>query len=190
MSFERSLTEVVDELGVDIEGSQFDALVTHYRLLERWNSKISLTTVRDPSEAAVRHYGESLFLHMHVPQATDMADIGSGAGFPGLPVGVLRPETKVYLVEAVGKKATFLEEASRQLSNTTVIPLPLVDWDGTAEWAIMRAVAPEKVLGELASRVQHIAILGTEHPPDEHFNWRESIDLPWGERRRLWLGST
>ncbi len=190
MNFIRSLTRVIEDLALDIDEGQFDSLVSHYRLLERWNAKINLTAVRDPEGAAIRHYGESLFLHMHLPAATDIADIGSGAGFPGFPLAVLRPETNVYLVEAVRKKATFLEEASRKMANISVVPLPLVEWKGSAEWATMRAVAPEKVLGELASRVTTVAILATDQPPDTTFGWQQPIELPWGQRRRLWMGST
>ncbi len=190
MNFTRSLTRVIEDLALDIDGRQFDALVSHYRLLECWNAKINLTAVRDPEEAALRHYGESLFLHMHLPSATDIADIGSGAGFPGFPLAVLRPETNVYLVEAVRKKAMFLEEASREMANISVVPVPLFEWKGSSEWATMRAVAPKKVLGELASRVKSVAILGTDHPPDTTVSWQKPIELPWGQRRRLWMGFT
>ena len=214
MSFEQVLAGVVAELKLDLSETTFRLLVDHYTLLERWNQKINLTAVQDPHEVAVRHYGESLFLHQHLPALESVADIGSGAGFPGIPVGIVRPAAQVFLIESVSKKVAFLSEASRLLANVSVVPKRLSEWGGSADWAVMRAVAPADVLGDLAKRVKQIAILGTSKPPESldvpvcyqlqdvlspteryqppvaHFKWQSVAELPWGEKRRIWIGST
>ncbi len=190
MKFERALAGVVADLDLDLAEAQFAALAEHYALLERWNRRMNLTAVRDAAEAAVRHYGESLFLHMRLPPLREAADVGSGAGFPGIPLAILRPEAHFHLIEAVGKKASFLSEAARSLENVSIVSCRLNDWQGRCEWAVMRAVSPRKALGALAARVRRVAILGTNRPPDGDFHWQEPIDLPWGERRRIWIGST
>lgn len=190
MKFEQALAKVLADLDLDLNENQFAALAGHYALLARWSVRINLTAVRAAAAAAVRHYGESLFLHKQLPPLSDAADVGSGAGFPGIPLAVLRPDTHFHLIESVGKKAAFLREAARNLENVSVVSGRLADWPGRAEWAVMRAVAPEKVLGALESRVRRIAILGTKRPPDGRFHWQDPIDLPWAERRRVWIGFT
>ena len=189
MTFERALADVLDELGVEVSPTQFGSLCKHFRLLEHWNRRINLTSVRDPREAARRHYGESAFLHRELPAAASVIDVGSGAGFPGIPVAVLRPGTAVTLLEATRKKAAFLEEASRELPNVTVAACRLADWAGSADWALVRAVAPTSILPDLATRVAAVAVLSSECPGEGSFGRWEPRCLPWGERRHLWLGA-
>lgn len=159
----------------------------HFRLLTRWGKHINLTSVLEPQEAARRHFGESLFLHRELPQAATVADIGSGGGFPGLPVGVARPETRVTLVEAKGRKAAFLREAARDLPNVEVARTRLADWTGSADWALARAVAAGGILPDLAGRTRGVALLGTRRPPPSPWGPWRSVRLPWGRERRLWL---
>src|ERR1043165_3571422 len=89
--------------------SQVQQLYEHYLLLERWNQKINLTTIQSDQELVERHYAESIFFGRHFPQVpSSLVDIGSGAGFPGIPLAVLMPECSVTLVESIQKKAVFL----------------------------------------------------------------------------------
>lgn len=85
-------------------------------LLLRWNARMNLTAVRDPETIVRRHFAESLFAAEHVPAgAVTLLDFGSGAGFPGIPIAIARPEIAVTLAESQGKKAAFLREAVRTL---------------------------------------------------------------------------
>src|SRR5271155_1161393 len=84
-------------------------------ILLRWNSKISLTTVVEPLEILKFHFGESFFAAAAVPIThSRLADVGSGAGFPGLPLAMLIPQLEVVLIESNLKKATFLSEGIRE----------------------------------------------------------------------------
>ena len=189
MTFEDALRAVLDDLGVETSARQFDSLCTHFRLLERWNERINLTRVSDPAEAAKRHYGESAYLHRELPAAASFVDVGSGAGFPGLPVATLRPSATVTLVESTRKKAAFLREATREMPNVRVRDCRIREWAGTAEWALLRAVNPAGVLDDLVGRAGRVAILGTGSPPDGPFTDWESRPTPWSCERRLWLGT-
>jgi 16S rRNA (guanine527-N7)-methyltransferase len=92
-------------------------LSNYLELLLKWNSRTNLTAIRDPQEIVRRHFGESLFAGLHLaPEADTVLDFGSGAGFPGLPIAILRPEISVTLAESQNKKATFLREVVRTLS--------------------------------------------------------------------------
>src|SRR5271154_4718966 len=91
-------------------------------LLLKWNARTNLTAIRDPEEIVRRHFGESLFAARHLaPDTTTLLDFGSGAGFPGLPIALLRPGIPVTLAESQNKKATFLREVVRNLNLSTEI---------------------------------------------------------------------
>lgn len=97
--------------------SQCDAIRTYIDLLLRWNRRISLTTVADPDEILRFHMGESIAAISAVPiEKGRLADVGSGAGFPGVPLALFLPELDVTLIESNAKKATFLSEVQRQLN--------------------------------------------------------------------------
>lgn len=149
-------------------------LSAYLDLLVRWNARTNLTAIRDPEEMVRRHFGESLFAARHLGTLNastvpaTLLDLGSGAGFPGLPIALARPEIAVTLAESQGKKATFLREAVRTLGvkNAEV-------WAGRAEalprtfhTVAMRAVddmaAALAVAGPLAQ--EQLVLLTTGEP--------------------------
>jgi 16S rRNA (guanine527-N7)-methyltransferase len=88
-------------------------------LLLRWNQRLNLTAIRDPLQVIQRHFVESAFVAQKLPTGVrSLLDYGSGAGFPGIPIAICRPEIQVTLAEAQGKKASFLQEALRVLALT------------------------------------------------------------------------
>ena len=187
MTFERSLRQVLAELGVQATDAQVSRLLAHYSLLVRWNERINLTRVTDPVAAARRHYGEAAFLHRELPDAESFVDVGSGAGFPGVPVAVLRPGTPMSLVESTRKKAAFLREVTDGMANVQVFDGRIDAWTGSADWALMRAVNPAKVLPDLSGKVNRVAVLGTERPPVGPFGGWHGRKVPWSDHGRLWL---
>jgi 16S rRNA (guanine527-N7)-methyltransferase len=108
------------------------------------------------------------------PGPLRVVDIGSGAGFPGIPVAIYRPELRVDLVESHQRKAVFLREAARILSNVCVLPRRAEEVTASYDWTISRAVRPDDVLNLYLS--PHVAVLGVE-----------GENLPWGENRALYM---
>jgi 16S rRNA (guanine527-N7)-methyltransferase len=103
--------------GVQVSQEQCDAVRSYIRLLLRWNQRISLTRVINTTEILRFHFGESVFAASTTPiQDGRLADVGSGAGFPGLALRIFVPSLHVTLIEANAKKAAFLNEVSRELS--------------------------------------------------------------------------
>lgn len=90
-------------------------------LLIKWNARMNLTAIRDPAQIVRRHFGESLFAARNLPECVTLLDLGSGAGFPGLPIQLARPELHVMLAESQKKKATFLSEVVRSLGLQTEV---------------------------------------------------------------------
>ena len=94
----------------------YDKFRAYLELLLRWNQRLSLTAVREPDQIIQRHFVECAFVAGQLPQdIDDLLDYGSGAGLPGIPIAICRPEIRVTLAEAQGKKASFLREALRVL---------------------------------------------------------------------------
>lgn len=172
-----------------VSDEQVHRLEAHYELLLRWNKVINLTAVHRPAEAVERHYCESLFLGVHLPAgAYTVADIGSGAGFPGIPVAVLRPECQVALIESDRRKAAFLREATREYPNVRIIRERAEAAGEEFEWALSRAVNLKEIRG-VSKLARHVAFLGGEEAPDlPGFAWEAPLRLPWGGHRLLWFG--
>jgi 16S rRNA (guanine527-N7)-methyltransferase len=116
------------EPGLDLPETLLARLSAYLDLLLRWNARTNLTAVRVPEEIVTRHFGESLFAARQILPAgnssltpdTRLADVGSGAGFPGLPIKLWVPQVQVALIESQQKKATFLREVVRALGLTGV----------------------------------------------------------------------
>lgn len=156
-------------------------------LLLRWNARTNLTAIREPEEIVRRHFGESLFAgeHLGTPLPDMLLDLGSGAGFPGLPIALLRPEVSVTLAESQGKKASFLREAVRTLE------LPNVEvWAARAEsmpeerrfhTVTLRAVDDmATAIAAAAQRADHQMVLLAGSPPvlPSGFVSEPSIPIP------------
>ena len=175
---------------VDLSQRQVAALEAHYDLLLRWNKTLNLTTITSLEEAVERHYCESLFLGAQLPAGNlRVVDVGSGAGFPGFPVGILRPDCSVALVESHQRKAVFLREASRKVGNVRVIGKRAEDVEAEFDHLISRAVSYEDLKRSLKRLAPAADLLtGAEEPPGLGMDWDEAIAVPWGNARFLRIG--
>jgi len=173
-------------------------------ILLAWNEKINLTAIRDPLEILSRHFCECMYAASMVPvEDGRLADVGSGAGFPGLPLKIIRPELNVILIESNVKKATFLAEVIRDLGlvgarvlvsryeelGEEVAPLDFVcsralgEFAPFLEWAHSEKVAAKQVILWIGARdlpeIQKI----------QSWDWREPISVPHSLRRLLLVGT-
>ncbi len=181
-----------ERLGSIIELStlQIQQLEKHFLLLQRWNKVLNLTSVREPADVVERHYCESLFLATCLPHGNlSVGDIGSGAGFPGIPSAIARPECSVTLIESHQRKSVFLQEAVRELPNVTVLAMRAEQVTKTFEWVTSRAVRFSEIEDVAVKLAPNVAILGSMVPPSAiRFTWNTPINVPWGDRRKLWIG--
>jgi 16S rRNA (guanine(527)-N(7))-methyltransferase RsmG len=181
------------ELGswVHLSELQVTQLYQHYDVLIRWNQRMNLTTIKPGLDTLIRHYCESLFFAVHLPAADNkisVLDLGSGAGFPGIPMAVLRPSWNVTLVESSQRKAVFLRESSRHLPNVSVRAERMEKLSKEGDWAIARAVNPEEVLLNVPRLAPHVGLMLGENDfsfirHDSRIAWAEPVRLPWGDRR-------
>jgi 16S rRNA (guanine527-N7)-methyltransferase len=174
-----------------LSAAQVDLLQMHFELLTRWNKVLNLTAIRSEGEAVERHYCESVFLALHLPPGPlRVADVGSGGGFPGFPVGVVRADCAVTLIESHQRKSVFLREATRRLDNFRILSVRAEEVQEEFDHVISRAVSYQ----DLIPCVKNLGIsadllTGEEVPPDGlGFVWKEPVPLPWGKQRFLRVG--
>ena len=115
--------------GIKITPEQERKLIMHRDLVLETNEYMNLTAITDPEMFAVKHIIDSLTLVSHLPEQGTVADIGSGAGFPGMVLAIMRPDLHFTLVDSVKKKAHFLQKAidALELPNAQSMPLHTVD---------------------------------------------------------------
>jgi 16S rRNA (guanine527-N7)-methyltransferase len=176
----------------------------YIRILLMWNEKVNLTAIRDPLEILYRHICESMYAAEAVPLRNGrLADVGSGGGFPGLPLKIIRPDLRVFLVESNLKKATFLAEVVRELGLTDaqvlvrryeelgeeVAPLDYVcsralgEFPPFLEWAGSQQIATKQVILWIGARdLAEIQKIRT-------WEWGEPIRVPHSLRRLLLVGT-
>jgi 16S rRNA (guanine(527)-N(7))-methyltransferase RsmG len=170
---------------------QLGQLYDHYELLIRWNQRMNLTTVKPGTETVVRHYCESLFFASGFPRGSDrisVLDLGSGAGFPGIPMAILRPDWHVTLVESSQRKAVFLRESTRDLKNVSVRAERMEHTQAHGDWVVSRAVNPKEVLSTVPRLGPNVGLMIGEDDfsiirDDSRVAWAEPLRLPWGDRR-------
>jgi 16S rRNA (guanine527-N7)-methyltransferase len=103
-------------LGIDLSLQKKELFLFYLSLLLRWNRKINLTSIKDLNLIIRRHFLDSIAVAPYLGQAGRLMDVGSGAGFPGLPLKIVLPRKEVVLVEARRKKANFLRDITRRLN--------------------------------------------------------------------------
>jgi 16S rRNA (guanine527-N7)-methyltransferase len=120
MSPEQQLAAGIAALGVSLPSGADQQLMAYLSLLQKWNKVYNLTAIRDAAAMVSQHLLDSLSVLPHLPAMATLADIGSGAGLPGIPLAMALPATEVTLVEAVSKKASFLQQVKIELELSNV----------------------------------------------------------------------
>jgi 16S rRNA (guanine527-N7)-methyltransferase len=184
---------------VHLTGRQIIALTTYERELIEWNQKFNLTAIRDEAGIRTKHFLDSFscVLAWKANPPANLIDVGTGAGFPGIPLKIIYPNTKVTLVESVGKKAMFCQHVVSLLGleGIEVINSRAEDLGHRREhreqydWGVARAVANMRVLSEyLLPLVQvggrMLAQKGESGPAEVH-SAENAIKLLGGEVRQL-----
>ncbi len=176
----------------------------YIKTLLAWNEKVNLTAIRDPLEILYRHFCESMYAAEAIPvEKGRLADVGSGGGFPGLPLKIIRPNLRVFLVESNLKKATFLAEVIRELGlkDTQVLvrryeelheemaPLDYVcsralgEFPSFLKWASSTETGARQVILWIGARdLQEIQRI-------DAWEWREPIQVPHSLQRLLLVGT-
>jgi 16S rRNA (guanine527-N7)-methyltransferase len=196
------LNELLAESGLKpLDATQAGHFEDYLSLLLRWNARVNLTAIRDEEGILKRHFVESIACARALPaEIHSLLDFGTGAGFPGLPIALCRPEIAVTLAESQGKKAAFLSEAVRVLGVGAKVHSGRAETLGSEfDCVTLRAVDKmEKAVQAAARLARHggwLALMTTETELEKlkvaagaDFAWAEVVRLPGGEDRLLALG--
>lgn len=107
--------EGASQLGVTVSQDQADQFAKHGRWLMEWNRRINLTAITDPKQVAIKHFLDAIAPLQHIPDRGQLLDIGTGGGFPGIPLKIMRPDQSMMLIDSVRKKINFVKHVIRQL---------------------------------------------------------------------------
>jgi len=201
---EETIRRALGEFQISLDDKQVLLIQKYIRILLHWNEKLNLTAIRDPLEILHRHFCESMYGAIAVPvKFGRLADIGSGAGFPGIPLKLLQPEMELFLVESNIKKGTFLAEVVRELelANARVLisryeelseelaPLDYVssralgEFGPFLEWAASERLSAGRTLLWIGGRDLD------EARKSPFWDWQEPIPVPQSLRRYLLVGT-
>jgi 16S rRNA (guanine527-N7)-methyltransferase len=192
-----------------LDDHQLELTARYLDLLMRWNRAVNLTSVGRAEEAVTRHFGESLYVTKFAKLDGSLLDVGSGAGFPGLAIKILRPDTAVLLLEPVAKKRAFLKEVVRecQFRRVQVEGARVEDFSlghgGEFESVTLRAVGSFSAVlpavlrclnakGRVYAWLTGAEALQLKRDVPEFsglFTWSAPITLPLSRDREIWLGS-
>jgi 16S rRNA (guanine527-N7)-methyltransferase len=199
-----AIERAASEFKLALNYKQVQQIQQYTKILGTWNDKVNLTAIRDPLEVLYRHFCESMFgSALLAVENCRLADVGSGGGFPGIPLKIIRPDLHVFLVESNVKKATFLAEVVRELGLTDtrvlvsrfeelgeeVAPLDVVcsralgDFSNFLAWAASPKVSAKQTLLWLGGRdLDEVCAL-------PGWTWAEPKPVPKSLQRFLLLGS-
>jgi 16S rRNA (guanine527-N7)-methyltransferase len=185
-------------------GRLCDQIRVYTDLLLRWNRRISLTTITDPLEVLRFHFGESLLAISSVPMRHGrLADVGSGAGFPAIPIRMVCKDVALTLIESNRKKAAFLAEVARELgfSDVQIHPERMEDVDDRNlefDFVTARAIAIDDIFLRWANNhLKPSGIIALWLGRDDSakislsssWTWRDPINVPGADRRVILVGS-
>jgi 16S rRNA (guanine527-N7)-methyltransferase len=201
---EETIGRALEEFGITLNDKQILCIQRYMGILQQWNEQLNLTAIRDPLEILYRHFCESMYAAVAVPvEAGRLADIGSGAGFPGIPLKILRPRIQLFLVDSNVKKGTFLAEVVRDLELTDTRVLisryqELCEELAPLDFVCCRAVGEftpflDWAAGEQLSARRTLLWIGgrdlEEARKSPHWTWQDAIPVPQSLRRFLLVGT-
>jgi 16S rRNA (guanine527-N7)-methyltransferase len=182
-------------LAGSVSMEQCERLWRHFELLARWNKVLNLASSRSMEEAVVRHYCQSLFVALELPrEPVSVLDVGSGAGFPGIPMAVFRPDCHFVLAESHGRKAAFLREATRDLPHVRVAAQRAETLGEKFDWVVSRAVAWKQLRKHAGRLGRSVALLLSTSDVQKvratrGWGWRAPVVLPWSGGGVVLVGS-
>ena len=151
------LQNYIKDYKITLTENQYEQLQKYFELLAEWNKKMNLTAITDESGVALKHFADSLSLlnFVDIPQNSSLADVGTGAGFPGVVLKIARPDIKLTLIDSLNKRLVFLGEVCAQLGIEAELIHSRAE-DGARDeklresfdFAVSRAVARMNVLSE------------------------------------------
>ncbi len=197
--FKDILLEQAALSGIELSSNQIDSLEKYYKLLIEWNEKMNLTALTEPHDVALKHFCDSILLlkYADIPQNSSLIDVGTGAGFPSVPIKIVRPDIKLCLLDSLNKRLVFLQEVVDKLGlqDVTIVHSRAEDGARKADlrekfdFATSRAVAQLNVLSEYC--LPYVKVGGAflsmkgKYSEEEIANAKSAIKLLGGKTEKV-----
>lgn len=154
--FSEELKRKAKQMGVSLKEEQIQKFYQYMNLLLEWNEKMNLTAIIEPKEILLKHFVDSLIIANYIEEGQSLIDVGTGAGFPGIPLAIVKEEVEITLLDSLNKRIRFLQEVIEvlQLKNIRAVHARVEEFAKNKkereqyDIATSRAVAPLNVLSE------------------------------------------
>ena len=155
-SFSNKIIDKMECLNININEYQISQLYNYMKLLIKWNEKMNLTAITEPNDIVLKHFIDSITINNFIEKNSRIIDIGTGAGFPGVPIKVIRDDVEMVLMDSLNKRILFLEEVINNLKLKKIVAIhnraedlgKNKEYRQKFDYAISRAVAPLNYLLE------------------------------------------
>ena len=191
--FKKIMTSYAKKINIKFTEEQLDKFYKYMNLLIEWNEKINLTAIVEPKKVILKHFIDSLTINKYLKDNSTLADVGTGAGFPGIPLKILRPDIKITLVDSLNKRINFLNEVIEKLNlkNIVTVHSRIEDFGKNKNYREMfdyvtaRAVANLTVLSEYLIPIAKIGgkclCMKGSNVEEEIISSKKAIDLLGGK---------
>ena len=195
--FKKIMTLYATKLNIKFTEEQLEKFYQYMNLLLEWNEKINLTAIVEPKEVILKHFIDSLTINKYLKENSTLADVGTGAGFPGIPLKILRPDIKITLVDSLNKRINFLNEVIEKLNleNIVTVHSRIEDFGKNKnyrekfDYVTARAVANLAVLSEYLIPIAKIGgkcvCMKGSNVEDEITSAKNAISVLGGKSERI-----
>ena len=156
--FKEKMIINVDKLGINLSEIQLKQFYSYMNLLIEWNKKINLTAITEPDEIILKHFVDSLTISKYISDGTKVVDVGTGAGFPGIPLKIVRQDVDITLLDSLQKRINFLDEVINELNleKITTVHSRVEDFGKNKKYREEFDIATSRAVANLATLSEYL----------------------------------
>lgn len=154
---ETKFKELASKLNITLSDAEVDKFFLYKKILKEWNEKINLTSIVDDNEILIKHFIDSLTIEKYVPKNAKVIDVGTGAGFPGIPLKIVRPDIELVLLDSLNKRINFLNEVIEKcgLKNVRTIHGRAEDYAKDAEYREKFDISTARAVANISTLLEY-----------------------------------
>ena len=156
--FYMKMKQKAEEIDINLTVEQLWKFYSYMELLIEWNEKINLTAIIEPEEIILKHFIDSLTIYKYIEKDNKVVDVGTGAGFPGIPLKIANPELKITLVDSLNKRLIFLQDVINklQLKNVEIIHARAEDFGQNKKFREKFDIATSRAVANLSTLSEYL----------------------------------
>lgn len=157
-NFYENIKNLSEEIGINLDDFQIEKYFKYMNLLREWNNKINLTAITEENDIILKHFIDSMTIFKYINDKNNIIDVGTGAGFPGIPIAINKENVKITLLDALNKRILFLEEIINKLSlkNAVTVHGRAEDFARNKNYREMFDVAVSRAVANLSTLLEYL----------------------------------